>query len=138
MSLLTLTRVVHFTAWHHYRIAGWTDAENAEVFGDTRLPHAHDWSVEVTVTGKADPETGFVVDLPRLDELLHAEVVERFDGRDLNDAIPEVRDGKMTPSTESLAIWIADRLASRIPPPAVLSGVRVRESDLLWSEIRFP
>jgi 6-pyruvoyltetrahydropterin/6-carboxytetrahydropterin synthase len=98
-------------------------------------PHGHNFSVEITVRGEVDPETGFVVDLPALDRLLREEVVEPLDQQDLNRAILEVRDGTMTPSTEALALWLWGRLRDRIPGAARLHRVRVAESDSLASEV---
>lgn len=104
-------------------------------FGDSMTPHGHNYSVEVTVRGEVDPETGFVVDLPALDRMLQEEVVGPLDQRDLNQAIAEVREGRMTPSTEALALWFWSRLRDRIPAPARLLRVRVSESDTLAAEV---
>jgi len=93
----------------------------------------HDFRVEVRVTGSVDPETGFLVDLGRLDDALH-DVVGRLDGKDLNRLIPEVREGRMQPSTESLARWMFERLVDRIPDGVQLRSVRVWESDDLGAE----
>jgi 6-pyruvoyl-tetrahydropterin synthase len=84
-----------------------------------------------------DPETGFVVDLAALDALLDR-VVEPLDQRDLNRVIPEVRDGSIQPSTESLARWFWSRLAPEIPGDARLERVRVAELPGLAAEYRGP
>lgn len=107
------------------------------VFGANRHPHEHVFSLEVTVRGPVDPETGFLVDLERLDRAL-AKVVRELDGGDLNEALPEVREEAATPSTENLARWFWNRLVGRVPGAAVLERVRVAESGSLAAEYALP
>ena len=78
-----LTRRVLFSAAHRYRIAEWSAERNEATFGLCARPsyHGHSYVCDVTVTGEVDPITGFLVDLPRLDEALRTEVRERFDHR---------------------------------------------------------
>lgn len=127
-----LIRTVRFRAWHHYRRPAWSEEENRRVFGAQADPHAHDWRVEVRVTGPVDPETGWCVDLSALDASL-ADVTAGWDGGDLNALVPEVAEGAMTPSTENLARWLYVRLAPHLDEPATLVEVRVFESDGLGS-----
>lgn len=133
MPTASLVRITTFSARHHYERADRTDAWNEDRFGAQRRPHRHDFKVEVTVSGPLDPETGFVTDLAALDDVLH-DVVGPLDGEDLNEVLPEVREGTMQPSTEALALWLLDRIAPRVPAPARLRRVRVWESDGLAGE----
>jgi 6-pyruvoyltetrahydropterin/6-carboxytetrahydropterin synthase len=127
-----LVRTRRFRSLHHYRRADWTPEQNRERFGAVAEPHSHDWTVTVTVRGPIDAH-GFVVDLIALDGLLQ-EVVGPLDGADLNVAIPGMAEGVLQPSTEAVARWIWERIASRIPGPARLARVRVAESDALAAE----
>lgn len=129
-----LVRTVRFSAGHHYARPGRSPEENRRLFGRSATPHGHNFSLEVTVRGVPDDETGFVVDLEALDEVLHREVVERFDQRDLNEEIPAVREGRMQPSTEALARWFFRRLVPLVPGDATLVRVRLSESDTLAAE----
>lgn len=133
MEEASLVRTVRFHASHRYGRPEWRDERNRRVFGASTESHAHDWTLEVTVRGPVDEDTGFVVDLAALDERLE-ELVGTVDGRDLNRSIPEVREGRMMPTTESLARWFWRRLASEIPGSARLVRVRVAESDTLAAE----
>lgn len=133
MGEASLVRTVRFNAAHHYGRPQWTDDENRRAFGANADPHRHDWAVEVTVRGAIDERTGFVVDLAALDERLRG-LVEALDQADLNEAIPEVREGRMVPSTESLARWFWERLAPDVPGEARLVRVRIAESDTLAAE----
>lgn len=133
MGEASLIRTVHFSAGHHYRREEWTDEENRRIFGDSAEAHGHDWAVEITVRGPIDDRTGFVVDLDVLDGRLRR-LVEGLHRQNLNEAIPEVRDGMMIPSTESLARWFWERLAPQVPGAARLVRIRVAESDTLAAE----
>lgn len=135
MGEASLTRTVRFEARHRYAREEWTEEENRRAFGPSAEPHQHEWAVEVTVRGPIDARTGFVVDLEDLDSRIRR-VVGPFDQGDLNEAIPEVRQGRMIPTTESLARWIWERLAGEVPGTARLVRVRVVESDELASEYR--
>lgn len=131
----SLIREVRFTARHHYGWPSLTEEENRRRFGPQVTPHEHEWRVRVEVLGPPDPATGFVVDLTVLDRALDR-VVGPWAGADLNESIAEVRDGRLQPSTESLARWIHDQLSGEIPPPARLGAVEVWESEDLGG--RFP
>ena len=117
-------------ASHRYGLAGRSEAENRRLFGAQAEPHEHEWTVRVEVRGPVNPETGFVTDLTALDQLL-ATILRGWDGGDLNELVPEVREGRMQPSTESLARWMHGRLSAGIAAPAHVRRVHVWESPEL-------
>jgi 6-pyruvoyltetrahydropterin/6-carboxytetrahydropterin synthase len=122
-----LIRSVTFRASHHYRRSSWSEAQNRRVFGSQAEPHFHDWRMEVEVTGPIRLETGWVMDLVFLDEVI-AGAIDGLDGANLNAVIPEVADGEIMPSTEALARWLFHRLEPRIPAPVRLARIRLFES----------
>lgn len=128
-----LVRRYGFRASHHYGYADLSEEENRRRFGDQALPHVHDWTVEVEVVGPVDGHTGFIVDLGALDDAVRA-VVGHWEGGDLNRLVPEVREGRLQPSTEALARWLHGRLRPAVPAPARLDRVRVFESSDLGSQ----
>lgn len=109
MARSSLTRRVQFSAAHRYRRADWTDAENKAVFGACAHEHfhGHTYTCDVTVAGPIDEETGFVVDLGFLDEVLRREVISRFDHRNINLDVPEFGDGRLIPTGENISRFIA-------------------------------
>lgn len=121
-----LVRRFRFRARHHYGVPGWGDERNRRVFGDQVSPHEHDWVVEVHLRGPLDPETGFVADLGALDGAV-ATLLRGWDGGDLNTLIQEVVEGRMQPSTESLARWIFGHLERVDLGPARVERVFVFE-----------
>ena len=88
---IALERRYRFSASHLYRRPEWDEAANRSRFGKcANLPgHGHNYRLYVTVRGEIDPETGFIVDLGRLDALVQEHVVERLDHQHLNAALPE-------------------------------------------------
>jgi 6-pyruvoyltetrahydropterin/6-carboxytetrahydropterin synthase len=134
-----LTRVVHFSAAHRYFRPEWSEERNRETFGACANPHGHghNYSLEVMVAGTPDPETGFCVDLARLDALLEERVREALDHRHINHSIAEFSEGGLIPSTENLVIWIWDRIAGEIPE-ARLVRLRLREEAGLFVDFYGP
>lgn len=133
MSVAYLTRRVTFAAAHRYRRPEWDDARNAAVFGACAHPnfHGHSYVCDVTVRGPIDPQTGFCVDLGRLDAILAEEVRARFDHRNLNLDVPEFADGRDIPTGENLARLIFTRVQERLGGAAAVVEVVVAEDDTL-------
>lgn len=128
-----LTRTLAFAAAHRYRRPDWSDERNERTFGLCARPsfHGHSYRCDVTVTGTLDPETGFVVDLGALDRILAEEVRERFDHRNINLDVPEFAEGRLMPTGENLARFIADRVQARLGQSARVVSVAVAEDDTL-------
>ena len=128
-----LTRRVTFAAAHRYRVAEWSDARNAEVFGACARPnyHGHSYVCDVTVTGAIDPTTGFIVDLGVLDRALQVEVHQRFDHSNINVDVPEFADGKLMPTGEELARFICERVQAALGTGSRVTRVSVSEDPTL-------
>jgi len=77
-----------------------------------------------------------VVDLAKLDTVLHEEVVEPLDHRHLNLDVPEFAFGQQLPTAEALAVYIWRRVEPRLPPGISLDCVRVQEDPTLFAEYR--
>lgn len=103
-----------FNAAHRLFKAQWNNETNLEVFGKCSHPnyHGHNYVVEVWIEGDVDPETGFVMDLKTLKEIIHEEVIDRFDHRNLNLDCPEFKN--LIPTAENIAIVIWQILRKRI------------------------
>jgi 6-pyruvoyltetrahydropterin/6-carboxytetrahydropterin synthase len=86
------TRRFTFSAGHRYWVGSWSAAENERFFGRLTVPHGHNYTLDVTVRGPIDPQTGMVIDLAELKRIVGETVVERFDHADLNaDRLWQVR-----------------------------------------------
>ena len=133
-----LTRRVTFAAAHRYRRPEWSDEQNEKTFGlcSRESYHGHSYVCEVTVAGEIDPLTGFVVDLGELDRILADEVKSRFDHRNINVDVPEFADGRLVPSGETLAHFIFDRVADRLPDNVNIESVNIAEDGTLSATYR--
>jgi 6-pyruvoyltetrahydropterin/6-carboxytetrahydropterin synthase len=133
---VSLTRTVRFRAVHRLYRPDWTDAENRERFGALSDPpgHSHDYRCEVTVSGPIDARMGMVVDLADLDRILQEEVVDRLDGKHLNEDVPDLAYGRMLPTCEAVAIDVYRRIAPRLARGVTLERVRIAEDPTLYAD----
>ena len=126
------TRRFAFSAGHHYAVDDWSPERNANVFGRLTVSHGHNYTLDVTVRGAIDPETGMVIDLSELKTVVGETIIERFDHADLN-ADPAFR-GRV-PTTENIAIVIWDLLMAKLGEER-LWQVRVWEDPTLYVDYR--
>ena len=128
MSAVATTRRFMFSAGHHYRVAAWSEDDNARTFGRLTVPHGHNYTLDVTVRGDIDPRTGMVIDLAELKRIVQEAVIDRFDHADLN-ADPLFRE--RMPTTENIALVVWDLLAAKLGGDR-LARVRVWEDPTLF------
>jgi 6-pyruvoyltetrahydropterin/6-carboxytetrahydropterin synthase len=123
---LELTRRYSFSASHRLHSPQLSAEENQRIYGKCNNPygHGHNYVVEVTVTGAAEPATGMIANLGDLDQFVAQQVIEPFDHTYLNKDVPAFRD--RVPTTENLCIEIFDRL--RAFPKARLVRIRLEET----------
>ena len=124
--MIYLTRKCEFSASHFYHNPQWSEEENRRAFGKCANlnGHGHNYTLEVTVKGKVDHVTGFVVDLKELKDILNREVVDAMDHRHLNKEVPEF--ASKIPTSEHIAIAIWQRLEKKLHV-AKLHRVRLYE-----------
>jgi 6-pyruvoyltetrahydropterin/6-carboxytetrahydropterin synthase len=110
-----LTRRETFAAAHRLFKPGLSDEENFKLFGKCSNPnwHGHNYTLEVTVTGEVNPDTGFVIDIKKLKEIMHEFVISKVDHKNLN-LDTEFMKG-INPTSENIAIAIWNQLVSNIP-----------------------
>ena len=112
--MVYVSRKEHFNAAHKLYNPNWSEEKNQEVFGPCANAnwHGHNFELIVTVKGKPDPETGFVVDLKRLSTLTKELVIDKLDHKNLNLDV-DFLEGKMA-SCEVLVMEIWNILAPAI------------------------
>lgn len=111
---VTVNRKSHFNAAHRLYNADWTDARNATVFGKCANPnyHGHNYELIVSVKGEVHPETGFVMDMKVLKQLIELEIEEKLDHKNLNEEVSEFKT--LNPTAENIAVVIWNILRSKI------------------------
>lgn len=120
---VTISRKAHFNAAHRLFRKDWTSEQNDAVFGKCNNPnyHGHNYELIVGVTGEIDPETGFVMDVKFLSEIIKEEVEDRFDHKNLNLDVLEFQD--LNPTAENIVVVIWNRIRKRIKPQFELEVV---------------
>lgn len=111
---VTVGRKAHFNAAHRLYRKDWSDEKNNQVFGLCNNPnyHGHNYEMEVSVTGDVDPETGYVIDIKTLKELIKTEIEDYLDHKNLNLDIPEFKD--LNPTAENIVVIIYNRLITKL------------------------
>ena len=107
-------RKEHFNAAHRLYNPLWDDAKNDAVFGKCNNPHyhGHNYELVVKLVGIPDKETGYVMDLKLLSDLINKYVIEKFDHRNLNEDCIEFKN--LNPTAENIAIVIYNLLRPKI------------------------
>lgn len=107
-------RKAHFNAAHRLHNPNWTDEKNAEVFGlcNNANYHGHNYNLIVKITGEIDPETGYLMDLKVLKNIIREEVENRFDHKNLNIDTEEFK--QLNPTAENIAVVIWNKLRQRL------------------------
>jgi 6-pyruvoyltetrahydropterin/6-carboxytetrahydropterin synthase len=125
---ITVCRTEHFNAAHRLHNPAWTDERNAQVFGKCNNPnyHGHNYNLTVRLTGEVDPETGYLYDLKKLSDLIKAQVLDRYDHRNLNLDTKEF--AHLNPTAENIAVIIWQRLRPHLDASLALS-VTLHETD---------
>ena len=113
---VTVSRKAHFNAAHRLYRKEWSDKKNNSVFGKCSNPHfhGHNYELIVHVTGSVDPETGYVIDMKVLKDLIKSEVEDKMDHKNLNEEVPEFIE--MIPTAENIAIVIFNNLRPHLNP----------------------
>lgn len=125
---MKVCRGVTFNSAHRLFNSNWSDEKNAEVFGKCSNPnyHGHNYVLETWIDGPVEEETGYVIDLKKLKDLVNEEITERFDHRNLNLDCEEFKTLK--PSAENIAIVIWQLLTPKLDPKYKLT-IRLRETE---------
>lgn len=111
---VTVSRTAHFNAAHRLYRKDWSDEQNFNVFGKCSNPnfHGHNYELIVSVTGEIDPETGFVIDVKVLKDIVKQEVEDPFDHKNLNLEVADFAN--LNPTAENIAVVIWNRMRPHI------------------------
>ncbi|WP_139959134.1 6-pyruvoyl trahydropterin synthase family protein [Flavicella sediminum] len=118
---VTVHRKAHFNAAHRLYNPGWSDEKNKDVFGKCSNPHyhGHNYELIIGVTGKIDPETGFVMDMKILKKIIEEQIEEKFDHKNLNVEVADFKN--LNPTAENISVVIWNKLRGFIDAALELS-----------------
>ncbi|AZQ43665.1 6-pyruvoyl trahydropterin synthase family protein [Nonlabens ponticola] len=113
---ITAYRKAHFNAAHRLYRKDWSDEKNEEIFDKCSNPHyhGHNYELEVGVTGEVDPETGYLIDLKILKDIIKEQIENHLDHKNLNEQVPEFKD--LNPTAENIAFVIYNRIRKHLDP----------------------
>lgn len=111
---VTLSRKAHFNAAHRLYRKDWTMEQNNAIFGKCNNPnyHGHNYELIVSVTGEIDPETGYVMDVKFLSDIIKEEVEFHFDHKNLNLDVPEFEN--LNPTAENIVVIIWNKIRAKV------------------------
>ncbi len=128
--MIHITRKEHFNAAHRLFRADWSDERNLQVFGKCSNPnwHGHNYTLYITVKGNANPETGFLMNLKDLSEIINKYIIDKVDHKNLNLEVDFMKN--INPSTENIAIAIWNQIEKPISDKgAMLHAVKLEETE---------
>lgn len=130
-----LTRRETFAAAHRLFKPELSDEENYNLFGKCSNPnwHGHNYTLEVTVLGEVDKETGFVLDIKKLKEIIHKNIISKVDHKNLNIDTDFMKG--LIPTSENISIAIWDQLSDKIPG-GILHSVKLYETENNYFEYK--
>jgi 6-pyruvoyltetrahydropterin/6-carboxytetrahydropterin synthase len=134
--MVYITRIERFNAAHKLWVDAWSDEQNAAVFGkcSNKNWHGHNYTLHVTIKGRPDPLTGFVMDVKKLSVLIKERVTEHLDHSNLNLDVPFIPRG-LQPTTENLVILIWQQLAPEIAQyQCQLHAIKLWETETIYAE----
>ena len=111
---VTVSRKAHFNAAHRLFRPDWSDEKNQTIFGKCNNPnyHGHNYELIVSVTGEINPETGYVMDLKELSDLIESEIEDAFDHKNLNVDVLEFKN--LNPTAENIVVVVWNKLRAKI------------------------
>jgi 6-pyruvoyltetrahydropterin/6-carboxytetrahydropterin synthase len=111
-----VSRKGHFNAAHRLHNPNWSDEKNREVFGNCNNVnyHGHNYVIYAHVTGPIDEESGYVIDLGELKEIMNEEVLTRYDHKNLNLDCEDFKH--LNPTAENIVVTIWQRMRKRLKP----------------------
>jgi 6-pyruvoyltetrahydropterin/6-carboxytetrahydropterin synthase len=133
--IASVYRKEHFNAAHRLNNPNWTAEKNQEVFGKCNLPnyHGHNYDLIVQLRGPIDPDTGYVYDMKLLKDLIKAQVLDRFDHKNLNLDTDEFKH--LNPTAENIAVVIWNILRQLIDTKFELT-IRLYETERNFVEYK--
>ena len=133
--MIYVTRREVFSAAHRLFNAHYSNEDNLKIFGKCSNPngHGHNYTVEIVVAGEIDPQTGYVIDLKLLKEIINDNVLKKVDHKNLNIDVDFLQG--IIPTSENIAIGIWDQLVDKLPS-GKLYAVKLYETENNYVEYK--
>ena len=127
-----LTKQYKFCAAHRYWNSDWPDEKNHQIFGEDVRIHGHNYTLDITIFGPIDNESGFIINLFDLNEIVKSHVLDVMDHSQIQLDIPWFK--LKQPSTENMVLFIWEQIVTKIHLPAKLYSIKLRETPTIFTE----
>ena len=134
--MIYLTKQYKFCAAHKYWNNIWSDQKNKEVFDEDITIHGHNYTLSITVKGKIDSDSGFIIDIKGLNKVVSKYIINIFDHSQIEKDISWFKNKQ--PSTENMVVFMWNEIVDKIPSKAVLYCIKLRETPTIYSEYYGP
>lgn len=137
LDMIQVTQKYEMAAAHRLHNPNWNSEKNIQVFGKCNNPdgHGHNYTVEVTLGGKSDSESGQLIDLDEMDRVVKENILDRFDHRNLNTEIPEFSE--LNPTVENMCRVFWDILTGQFGEVKLMK-VGIWETPKTYAEYTGP
>tara|TARA_B100000900_G_C20370181_1_gene630059 strand:- start:67 stop:501 length:435 start_codon:yes stop_codon:yes gene_type:complete len=137
LNMPLITKEYKFCAAHKYWNKNWSDKKNNEVFGEDVRNHGHNYVLRITVKGEINTESGFLVDLGWLNNIIKKEIINILDHSQIDEDIPWFKD--KSPSTENLVIFMWEKIHPYFAEKDFhLHKIFIRETPTIFTEYYGP
>ena len=130
-----LTKTFYFCAAHQYGHKDWSEQKNIDTFGADAQIHGHNYTLEVTVKGEINPDTGFIVDLAHLKEIVNTNIIKKLDHSQIEKDILWFKNKQ--PSSENLVVFIWEVIAHDLKG-VKLHRIRLQETPTITTDYYGP
>ena len=134
--MIYLTKQYKFCAAHKYWNYNWSAQKNKEVFDEDIKIHGHNYILSITVKGNINHDSGFIVDIKKLNKIVSKYIIDIFDHSQIEKDINWFKDKQ--PSTENMVVFMWNEIANKIPSDAILHCIKLRETPTIFSEYYGP
>ena len=126
-----ITKQYKFCAAHKYWNNDWSAEKNKQIFDDDIKIHGHNYDLYITIKGPINRDSGFIINLLDLNQLVKKEVINELDHSMIHEH-PWFLNKQ--PSTENLVMFIWEKISTKIQIPAKLHCVKLRETGTIFTE----
>jgi len=131
-----ITKQYKFCAAHKYWNPNWDEDKNVSIFREDVRLHGHNYELDITIGGPINQHSGFIINIMDLNKLMEEHVINQLDHSQIEKDIDWFKNKQ--PSTENLVVFIWEQIAHRIPAPAYLYSIKLRETPTIYTEYYGP
>ena len=131
-----ITKQYKFCAAHKYWNPNWDENKNISIFQEDVRLHGHNYELDITIGGPINQDSGFIINIMDLNKIMDKYVISKLDHSQIDQDIDWFSEKQ--PSTENIVVFIWEQIADKIPAPAHLHSIKLRETPTIFTEYYGP